>query len=63
VQYKGKEHLKPYYDKTINAVQTMKGEFEIASKKAYLSLKRKKQFITLTPASKTRFEIGFNLKV
>jgi predicted transport protein len=61
-QYKGKEHLKPYYDKIITAVQKMKGDFEIAPKKAYVSLKRKKQFITLTPASKTRFEIGFNLK-
>ena len=27
-----------------------------------MSLKRKKQFIILNPASKTRFEIGFNLK-
>ena len=27
-----------------------------------MSLKRKKQFIVLIPASKTRFEIGFNLK-
>jgi predicted transport protein len=61
-QYKGKEHLKAYYDKIITAVQKMKGDFEIAPKKAYVSLKRKKQFITLTPASKTRFEIGFNLK-
>jgi predicted transport protein len=61
-QYKGKEHLKPFYDKIISAVQKMKGDFEIAPKKAYVSLKRKKQFITLTPASKTRFEIGFNLK-
>lgn len=25
-------------------------------------MKRKKQFIILNPASKTRFEIGFNLK-
>jgi hypothetical protein len=27
-----------------------------------VSLKRKKQFVILNPASKTRFEIGFNLK-
>jgi predicted transport protein len=61
-QYKGKEHLKPYYDKLIAEVQKFGGDFEIAPKKAYVSLKRKKQFITLNPASKTRFEIGFNLK-
>jgi predicted transport protein len=61
-QYKGKEHLKLYYDKLIAAIQTFGGEFEIAPKKTYVSLKRKKQFIILNPASKTRFEIGFNLK-
>jgi predicted transport protein len=61
-QYKGKEHLKPYYDKLVAEIQKFGGEFEIAPKKAYVSLKRKKQFITLNPASKTRFEIGFNLK-
>jgi predicted transport protein len=61
-QYKGKEHLKPYYDKLIAEVQNFGGEFEIAPKKTYVSLKRKKQFIVLNPASKTRFEIGFNLK-
>jgi predicted transport protein len=61
-QYKGKEHLKPYYDKLIAEIMKFEGDFEIAPKKAYVSLKRKKQFITLNPASKTRFEIGFNLK-
>jgi predicted transport protein len=61
-QYKGKEHLKPFYDKLIAAVKGFGGDFEIAPKKAYVSLKRKKQFIILNPASKSRFEIGFNLK-
>jgi predicted transport protein len=61
-QYKGKEHLKPFYDAIIAAVEKFGGDFKIDPKKAYVSLKRKKQFITLTPASKTRFEIGFNLK-
>jgi predicted transport protein len=61
-QYKGKEHLKAFYDKLIAEIQQFGGEFEIAPKKTYVSLKRKKQFIILNPASKTRFEIGFNLK-
>ncbi len=61
-QYKGKEHLKPYYEKLIAEIQKFGGEFEIAPKKTYVSLKRKKQFVILNPASKTRFEIGFNLK-
>jgi predicted transport protein len=61
-QYKGKEHLKAFYDKLIVEIKKFGGEFEIAPKKTYVSLKRKKQFIILNPASKTRFEIGFNLK-
>jgi predicted transport protein len=61
-QYKGKESLKAFYDKLISEIQQFDGEFEIAPKKTYVSLRRKKQFIVLNPASKTRFEIGFNLK-
>ena len=61
-QYKGKENLKAYYDKLLAEIQKFDGEFEIAPKKTYVSLKRKKQFVILNPASKTRFEIGFNLK-
>jgi predicted transport protein len=61
-QYKGKEHLKSFYDKLISEIQQFDGEFDIAPKKTYVSLRRKKQFIVLNPASKTRFEIGFNLK-
>ncbi|MDZ7935751.1 MAG: DUF4287 domain-containing protein [Emticicia sp.] len=61
-QYKGKEHLKPIYDKLIAEIEKFGSEFEIAPKKAYVALRRKKQFVILNPASKTRFEIGFNLK-
>ncbi|MGL4630253.1 MAG: DUF5655 domain-containing protein [Leadbetterella sp.] len=61
-QYNGKEHLKPFYDKLIAEIQKFGGDFEIQPKKTYVSLKRKKQFVVLNPASKTRFEIGFNLK-
>lgn len=61
-QYKGKENLKPFYDKLIAEIRGFNSDFEIAPKKTYVSLKRKKQFVILNPASKTRFEIGFNLK-
>jgi predicted transport protein len=61
-QYTGKEHLKPIYDYLISKIEEFDGEFDVAPKKTYVSLKRKKQFVILNPASKTRFEIGFNLK-
>ncbi len=61
-QYKGKEHLKPIYDKLISEIQAFGNDIEIAPKNAYVSLRRKKQFAILQPATKTRFEIGINLK-
>lgn len=61
-QYQGKEHFKPIYDKLISEIQTFGNDIEIAPKKTYVSLRRKKQFALLNPATKTRYEIGINLK-
>lgn len=61
-QYKGKEHFIPVYDKLISEIKKLGKDVEIAPKNAYVSLRRKKQFATLQPATKTRFEIGINLK-
>ncbi len=61
-QYKGKEHLKPIYDALMSQISSFGPDAEIAPKNAYVSLRRSKQFAMLTPATKSRFEIGINLK-
>ncbi|GAB4255440.1 MAG: hypothetical protein Kow0027_22120 [Saprospiraceae bacterium] len=61
-QYKGKEHLKPLYEKLLSEILKFGKDVEVAPKNAYVSLRRKKQFATLNPATKTRFEVGINLK-
>ncbi|WP_235893398.1 DUF5655 domain-containing protein [Litoribacter populi] len=61
-QYQGKEHFLPLYERLMKEVQSFGADIEISPKKAYMSLKRTKQFATLKPATKTRFEIGVNLK-
>ncbi|MCB0661981.1 MAG: DUF4287 domain-containing protein [Saprospiraceae bacterium] len=61
-QFEGKEHFIPLYEKLIKGIQKFGKDVELAPKKKYVSVRRKKQFAMLTPASKTRFEIGINLK-
>ena len=61
-QYKGKENLKPLYDKLLATILAFGKDIEVSPKKAYVSLRRKKQFALLQPATKTRFEIGIILK-
>lgn len=61
-QYKGKEHFRPLYLKLLKEIKKFGNDIEIAPKNAYVSLRRKRQFAMLQPATKTRFEVGLNLK-
>ncbi len=61
-QYQGKESLKPIYDTLIQAIGKFGDDIEIAPKKAYVSIKRKKQFAIIQPSTKTRIDVGIQLK-
>jgi hypothetical protein len=56
-----KAHMRPIHDALMKKINTF-GEFEIAPKKGYVSLRRKKQFAMLGPATNSRFEVGLNVK-
>ena len=62
-QYAGpKAGLRPIYDALIDAVTAFGGDVEVAPKKAYVSLRRKKQFALVQPSTRTRVDVGINLK-
>ena len=55
-----KADLRPVHDAVMAAISRF-GPFELAPKKGYVSLCPKKQFAMITPATKTRLEVGLNV--
>ncbi len=53
--------LRPIHDAVMAQVSRL-GEFETAPKKGYVSLRRRKQFAMVGPATNTQIEIGLNMK-
>ncbi|HXD30553.1 MAG TPA: DUF5655 domain-containing protein [Pyrinomonadaceae bacterium] len=57
-----KAELKPIYDALLGEVKKFGDDVEIAPKKGYVSVRRKKQFAIFQPSTATRFDVGINLK-
>ena len=62
-QYAGpKAGLRPIYDALIRTVESFGGDVEISPKKAYVSVRRSKQFALIQPTTKDRVDLGIQLK-
>ncbi len=62
-QYAGpKAGLRPLHDMIVAYAKSLGTDVEIAPKKTSVSLRRKKQFALITPATKTRIDLGVSLK-
>lgn len=59
---KGKEDLRPIYDQLVGEIQKFGNDVELAPKKAYVSIRRKKQFALIQPSTKTRVDVGIKIK-
>jgi predicted transport protein len=56
-----KAALRPIHDRLMAEIRKF-GDFEVSPKKTYVSLRRKKQFAMIGPATKTQVELGLNMK-
>ncbi|MBI3409794.1 MAG: DUF4287 domain-containing protein [Planctomycetes bacterium] len=57
-----KASLRPLYDALLAAVNKFGPDVEASPKKAYVSLRRNKQFGIIQPSTATRLDVGINLK-
>lgn len=61
-QYKGKEALRPLCEAITAYGAKLGKDVEVAPKKTNITLRRSKNFAVITPATKTRIDLGINLK-
>ena len=61
-QYNGKEGLILIYDELIKHLKSLGSDVTITPKKGSVSVIRKRQFVLIKPATKTRIDLGFKLK-
>lgn len=62
LQYAGpKAALRPIYDHLIANISAFGKDVDISPKKAYVSLRRGKQFAIVQPSTRTRVDVGLNL--
>lgn len=62
-QYAGaKADLKPLYTALTDYLMSLGSDVELAPKKAYVSIRRSRQFALIQPSTKTRVDLGINLK-
>jgi predicted transport protein len=60
-QYKGKENLKPLFDKLHAAIKNLGHDVEVAPKKSAVSMRVKRQFSLIQPSTKKRIDLGLKL--
>lgn len=61
-QYQGKEGLRPLYDALVARVSAFGDDVDVSPRKTYVTLRRGKQFGILKPSTKTRMDVGIQLK-
>lgn len=61
-QYSGKEDLLPIYKKVLAYAESLGDDVTVTPKKTSVSVIRKRQFILIKPATKSRIDLGFKLK-
>jgi hypothetical protein len=61
-QYKGKEALRPLYEKIRKAAAALGKDVTFAPKQANVSMRRKKQFGVIQPSTKDRMDLGLILR-